>query len=271
MVNLLHGDCLELMKNIPDKSIDLILCDLPYNTTKLKWDIPIPFDVLWKQYERIIKSERAIVLFAQQPFTTLLISSNMKLWKYNWVWEKENGTNFMNSHYCPLKVTEDICVFGDGGISPSKGKHLRYFPQFVFGNPYIRKSRCGKRAITRQNDESAVIRDSGATGYVTKSDGRRYPTNVLTYNRDKEKYHPTQKPVALLEYLIETYTLAGETVLDNCLGSGSTGVAAVNTRRNFIGMEKDKFYYDIAKRRIDKASESQSLFNYEICSIVGGK
>ena len=244
-----NEDCLEAMKQIPDKSIHMILCDLPYGTSASSWDKKLPIDKLWYEYERIIMPNRAIVLFAQQPFTSLLITSNLKLWKYNWIWEKDNGTNFLNSHYCPLKITEDICVFGDGATSYIKtGENLIYNPQFTEGKPYTIKS-------GNQKSDSAVVR--GGTGgredvggFVTKSDGKRYPKNIIKFNRDKEKLHPTQKPVALCEYLIKTYTQEGELVLDNCMGSGTTAIACLNTNRNYIGFELDDTYFKIAVDRI---------------------
>lgn len=229
-MKLLHGDCLALMKDIPDKSIDMILCDLPYGTTACKWDEIIPFKPLWEQYERIIKDNGAIVLTASQPFTTMLINSNIKLFKYCWVWEKEQDVNFLMAKKQPLKVHEDIWVFYK--------KQCTYNPQMTMGKPYI----SGKG-------------DSGeVTGKVkkiqTKNAGTRYPKSIIRFNRERG-LQPTQKPVALLEYLIKTYTNEGETVLDNCMGSGTTGVACVNTNRNFIGIELDDKYFEIAKERIE--------------------
>lgn len=247
MIELLHGDCLNLMKQIPDKSVDMILCDLPYGTSASNWDKILPMAILWNEYKRIIKPNRAVVLFAQQPFTTFLISSNLEMWKYNWIWEKDNGANFLNSHYQPIKKTEDICVFGNGATSYVKdGNTLFYSPQMTEGKPYVCKS--GK-----QKSDSAVIRDNGAKegGVLTINNGFRYPTNVLKFNRDKEGYHPTQKPVALCEYLIKTYTNESDTVLDNCMGSGTTGVACKNLNRNFIGIELDFGYYMTAVERIN--------------------
>ena len=250
-VKLINGDCLDIMKKIEDKSIDMILCDLPYGTSASSWDKILPMNTLWKEYKRIIKPNRAIVLFAQQPFTSLLISSNLDMYKYNWIWEKDNGTNFMNAHYCPLKITEDICVFGTGATSFVKsGENLIYNPQFSIGTPY-------KITSGKQKENSAVVRagkgrreDVG--GYTTENDGKRYPKNLIKFNRDKDKLHPTQKPLALLEYLIHTYTNKYETVLDNCMGSGSTGIAAINTNRSFIGVELDSTYFDIAEKRINE-------------------
>lgn len=254
MTNLMHGDCLDLMKNIADKSVDMILCDLPYNTTGLKWDSLIDLKSLWYEYTRIIKDSCAIVLFAQQPFTTMLINSNIEHWKYNWIWEKESGTNFINANYCPMKVTEDICVFGNGAISYTKnGNKLKYYPQFSEGKPYV----C-KNGNSKKNAYAILHSNSKVCGWETKNDGKRYPKNILRFNRDKNKVHPTQKPVALLEYLIKTYTNEGETVLDNTMGSGSTGVACVDTGRNFIGIELDDNYFEIAKKRIEQAEKEKA-------------
>ena len=229
-IELMQGDCLEKMKEIPDKSIDMILCDLPYGTTACKWDIVIPFEPLWEQYERIIKDDGAIVLTASQPFTTTLINSNIKHFRYSWTWEKEQGVNFLMAKKQPLKVHEDVCIFSK--------RQTVYNPQMSEGKPYI----SGKG-------------DSGeVTGRVkkiqTKNKGTRYPRSIIQFKRETG-LHPTQKPVALLEYLIKTYTLEGETVLDNCMGSGSTGVACKNLNRNFIGIELDQTYFDIATKRIN--------------------
>ena len=232
MIKLLHGDCLERMKEIPDKSIDMVLCDLPYGTTQCKWDTIIPFEPLWQQYNRIIKDNGAIVLTASQPFTTTLINSNIKHFRYSWTWEKEQGVNFLMAKKQPLKVHEDVCVFSK--------RQTVYNPQMSEGKPYI----------SSKGDSGEV------TGRVkkiqTKNKGTRYPRSIIQFKRETG-LHPTQKPVALLEYLIKTYTLEGETVLDNCMGSGSTGVACVNANRNFIGIEKDTKYFEIAKSRIEKA------------------
>ena len=231
-MNLINGDCLEEMKNIKNGSIDMILCDLPYGTTACKWDIVIPFEPLWEQYERIIKDNGAIVLFGSEPFSSKLRISNIGLYKYDWIWEKEQGANFMLCKYQPYKVHENISVF-------SKKRHL-YYPQMTEGKPYI--SGKGTSGDITGNVEKVQ----------TKNYGTRYPRSIQRFNTDKSKgsLHPTQKPVDLLEYLIRTYTNEYETVLDNCMGSGSTGVACVNTNRNFIGIELDETYFNIAKERI---------------------
>lgn len=231
------GDCLELMKQIPDKSIDMILCDLPYGTTACKWDSIIPFEELWKEYDRIIKDDGAIVLFGSEPFSTKLRMSNLKNFKYDWIWEKEQGANFMLCKYQPYKVHEVISVFTH--------KTHRYYPQMTEGKPYI----------SGKGDSGEI---TGSVNKVqTKNKGTRYPRSIQKFNTDKAKgsFHPTQKPVALLEWLIKTYTNEGGIVLDNCMGSGSTCVAAVNTNRHYIGFELEEKYFDIACQRLDEAEE----------------
>lgn len=255
MIKLLQGDCLELMKNIPDKSIDMILCDLPFGTSACKWDSIIPFEQLWFEYERIIKDDGAIVLFGCQPFTSKLIVSNLKLYKYNWVWIKDNATNFLNKKYQAGKITEDICVFGKMATSYSKNGNMKYFPQMESGKPYKTTNNVKRRT-------NAVIR-SEIVNVTTDNKGTRYPNNVLYFNRDKDKLHSTQKPVALLEYLIKTYTNENDLVLDNCFGSCSTGIACINTNRNFLGIELDENYFNIGKERIEKRLNERSETNNE--------
>ena len=243
MIQLLHGDCLELMKDIPDKSIDMILCDLPYGTTsKNKWDSIIPFDGLWKAYNRIIKDNGAILLFGQPPFSSELIVSNKKMFRYEWIWQKTLPQGFLNSNKMPLRATENVSVFYK--------KLPMYNPQMKDGKPYdkgIRKANC-----TMNYGDFGETIDKNETG-------RRFPTNVLAFSNGNHKniLHPTQKPVALLSYFIKTYTNEGDTVLDNCMGSGSTGVACVNLKRNFIGMELKEEYFKIAEERINNARLNQ--------------
>lgn len=225
-----NGDCLTGMRLIADKSIDLILCDLPYGTTRNKWDTVIPFEALWRQYERIIKDNGAIVLFSDGLFTAQLIQSNIKLWRYNLVWDKGQGTDFLNANVKPLKCHEDIVIFYK--------KKPTYNKQYWYGKPY--KVTSGKGS-ENYDDYDPV---------TTESDGRRNPLTILRYCRDKDKLHPTQKPIALLEYIIKTYTNEGDTVLDNCFGSGSTLVAALNCNRACIGFEKEAKYFDIASDRL---------------------
>lgn len=227
------GDCLELMRDLPDNSVDLILCDLPYGTTACKWDSVIPFEPLWVEYRRIAKRNAAIVLTASQPFTTALITSNMREFKYCWVWEKEQGVNFLNAKKQPMKVHEDICVFYR--TQPT------YNPQMTGGKPYI-----------SGNGDSGEV--TGSVKKVqTKNGGTRYPRSVQAIKRETGM-HPTQNPVALMEYMVRTYTNEGDLVLDNCMGSGTTGVACVNTGRRFIGMEMDPGYFKIAQGRISEAA-----------------
>ena len=235
MINLQQGDCLELMKGIPDGSVDMILCDLPYGTTANKWDTVIPFDKLWQQYGRVIKNNGAIALFGQEPFSSYLRLSNYKTYRYDWIWEKSRAAGFYNANKMPLRCKENITIFY---------KHLpTYNPQKTKGTPYYHKA---------TKNRSGSIYGSNSKSTDTQSDGDRYPRDVIKFNNViRSLSHPTQKPVALLEYLIKTYTNENETVLDNTMGSGSTGVACVNTHRNFIGMELDPKYFEIAKNRIN--------------------
>lgn len=247
-VKLLQGDCLELMKNIPDKSIDMILCDLPYGTTACKWDEIIPFEPLWYQYERIIKDNGAIVLFASQPFTSKLIMSNLNLYKYCWIWEKDNASNFFAAKFQPLNNTEDIVVFSKGGCNNGTKNPVRYYPQGVIK---IDKDVVNGKSVGGKVGQAH--KTSMKEGRQYKQTTTNYPFKTLKFKRDKTSLHPTQKPVELLEYLIKTYTEEGDLVLDNTMGSGSTGEACFNTNRNFIGMELDENYFNIAKERIENA------------------
>lgn len=240
-----QGDCLELMKEVPDKSIDMILCDLPYGTSACKWDTVIPFEDLWREYERIIKDDGAIVLFGSEPFSSNLRMSNLKLYKYDWKWEKPSGANFLNFKYQPAKVHEDIMVFGKMATSYSKKGTMIYNPQMEEGKPYSQKS--GKQ---KQDYGNSTVR-TPIEQVITENKGTRYPRSIQKFSLDKDKLHPTQKPVALLEYLIKTYTNENDVVLDNCMGSGSTCIAAINTGRQYIGFELDEHYFEIAKERIE--------------------
>ena len=251
MIDLRHGDCLELMKDIPDKSIDMILCDLPYGTTNCKWDNIIPFKPLWEQYNKIIKDNGAIVLFAQQPFTTLLISSNINEFRHNIVWHKDKCANFIQAKNQPRKTIEDIIVFskeGSGFVHNAKNK-CTYNPQMVNRKPRKRMKKTEKSENMIEIRRSSGVFKQGEDFIADKS----YPENIVYFKTEhKNRLHPTQKPVPLLEYLIKTYTNEGEVVLDNCMGSGSTGVACKNTGRKFIGIEKEEKYFNIAKERIEK-------------------
>ncbi len=235
-IKLIQGDCLEKMKDIPDKSIDMILCDLPYGTTACKWDAVIPFEPLWEQYKRIIKDRGAIVLFGSEPFSSALRISNIKEYKYDWVWNKITARGHLVAKIRPMQQSESISVFGKGKIN--------YYP--------IMEER--DKPVTGTERKRTDIMGGISTGY-TKVYTHKYPKTLLTFQPVCGGLHPTQKPVALLEYLIKTYTLEGETVLDNCMGSGSTGVACINTNRNFIGIELDEGYFKIAQDRISTAGK----------------
>lgn len=240
MINLMHGDCLELMKTIDDKSVDMILCDLPYGCTAARnWDNVIPFKPLWEQYNRIIKNNGAVVLFGIEPFSSELRLSNLKNYRYDWIWKKNVGTGFLNANRMPMRSYEMISVF------------YKKLPQYNI------QKRIGFKpySTTRKGTKSNVYRTyKGATS--TSVDGERYPTSILEFPcvNQKDRMHPTQKPVALLEYLIRTYTNEYDIVLDNCMGSGSTGVACKNLNRGFIGIEKDDNYFNIAKNRIENCN-----------------
>lgn len=247
-IELHNGDCLELMANIPSESIDMILCDLPYGTTACKWDNVIPFEPLWEQYNRIIKGNGAIVLFGSEPFSTLLRYSNLKMYKYDWVWVKSRTVGFLNAKNAPLKKHEYVHVFSKGMTANNSKNRMCYHPQGLIEVNKIKKS-------VKQGEDTVVgSRPSRQKDYICTH--TRYPNSIIYFDNEKKQCHPTQKPVALCEYLINTYTNENETVLDNCMGSGSTGVACVNTGRNFIGIELNSNYYEIAQKRIDEAKES---------------
>ena len=234
-----NEDCLEGMKKIENKSVDMILCDLPYGTTRNKWDTVIPLEQLWEQYERVIKDNGAIVLTASQPFTTILAYSNIKYFRYEWIWNKPNSTGFQLANKRPLKKHENILVFYK--------KQPLYNPQGLKKCEKLNKrGGIGKNWSEMKSDE-----------YIQK--WTNYPTQTLNFKYDKSKCHPTQKPVALFEYLIKTYTNEGDTVLDNCMGSGTTAIAAINTNRNYIGFELDEEYYNLANERISKTLKDENL------------
>jgi site-specific DNA-methyltransferase (adenine-specific) len=248
--DLRPGDCLDVMAELAPASVDLILCDLPYGTTACKWDSVIPFEPLWAQYRRIAKPNAAIVLTASQPFTSALVLSNPSEFRHEWIWKKNSGPNFAAVKYQPMKEHESVLVFS------------RETPTY---NP-IKQERApsGKERVktpVKSNSTGAgEVYGNIKAGVHTMLDELRYPSSVQPFNRERG-LHPTQKPVALMEYLIRTYTNEGETVLDNCMGSGTTGVACANTGRNFIGIERDPGYFDIARKRIEAAHESHSLLD----------
>lgn len=235
--NIYNCDCIEGMKFIPDNTVDCILCDLPYQMTKNSWDISIPLNILWDEYKRIIKTDGTIILFGNQPFSSHLVLSNLEMFKYSLVWEKNKFSDFMNAKKKPLKIHEDILIF--------YGNTHKYNPQYTIDKPY-----------TKWNTQNAVDENTNYNQYnssVSSSNGKRYPTTVLKFNRVPYPVHPTQKPTDLLEWLILSYTNIGDVILDNCIGSGSTGVAAINTKRNIIGFETSEEYYNIAVKRIKEA------------------
>lgn len=248
---LWNGDCLELMKDIPDKSIDAIICDLPYGTTQNKWDSVIPFKKLWNEYERIIKDNGAIVLTAQQPFTSALIMSNPKIYKYNWVYQKNKSTGFLNAKKQPLNDYEDICVFYK--------KQCTYNPQMTVAEKTY------KRGNVKRKKSDCYGKEKDFNQVET---GLRYPKRIQYFNNNKtqEQKHSTQKPLELLKYLVRTYTNENDWVLDNTCGSNTTGIACYDLNRNYIGIEKDIDIYNVAKERVEKnillrANEPKTLFD----------
>jgi len=245
-INKIHqGDCLELMEEIEDKSVDMILCDLPYGTTACKWDTIIPFDKLWKQYERIIKDNGAIVLTASQPFTSALVMSNLKLFKHEWIWEKQKASNFMSFKFQPAKYHENILIF-------CKGK-INYYPiKWEISEDKKDKRKTINNPITNKDCHLGSIKR-----IRNADDGFRYPKSIIKVDKSINKnLHLTQKPVELFKYLIRTYSNKGDLVLDNCIGSGTTAVACKQLNRNFIGIEKEQKYVDIANKRLEQQNLS---------------
>ena len=242
MIDLHNGDCLEIMKGIPDGSVDMVLTDPPYGTTACKWDSVIPFEPMWAELKRIIKPNGAIVLFGSEPFSSMLRCSNLKMFKYDWVWNKTKPQGFLNAKARPLVEHELIHVFSSGTCT-STSKTMTYNPQGLF---------VVNRTLINTNTETMGDRDGRKAGSSYKQTQSGYPRSILRYSHDQSKLHPTQKPVALLEYLIKTYTQENETVLDFTMGSGSTMIACLNTNRKGIGIELDKHYFDVATKRINE-------------------
>lgn len=247
---LYHGDCLDIMQQIPENSVDCVICDLPYGTTHCLWDSIIPFDKLWNSYNRICKKNAAICLFGTEPFSSYLRLSNIKNYKYDLIWEKESITNFMQVKRRFGKSTENIILFYK--------EQCLYNPQMV---EYSGK-RISNKPKNKSNQSLTTVDNKDFKINPYQDNGQRYPKDILRFNRVKKcsTLHPTQKPVELLEYLIKTYTNEGMTVLDNCMGSGSTGIACLNTNRYFIGIEKDGNYFNVAKQRIENHKVQQKLF-----------
>lgn len=237
--NIYNMDCLEGMKQIPDGSIDAIICDLPYGTTRNQWDSVIPLDKMWAEYRRITKPNAAIVLFSQQPFTSALVMSNPQMFRYEWIWQKSRVTGHLNAKKMPMKIHENVLVFYD--TLPT------YNPQFTKGEPYV--IHCDGHSTNYGYQAGAVI----------VNEGIRYPQDIIEYTSEMDTFHPTQKPVDLLRYLILTYTNEGDTVLDNCMGSGTTAIACIKERRHFIGFELSKEYFDKAVRRIKNEQRQTTI------------
>jgi len=240
MIQLYQGECLEVMRTLPDNSVDMVLCDLPYGTTACAWDAVIPFEPLWVEYRRLCKG--AVVLTASQPFTTVMIASNIRDFAYTWVWDKRFAANFVQAKRMPLRIHEDVVVFCRSGKTPT------YYPQMMPRDTPIKKggNKQSSAIPIRQTDTAAAFTVAGKT-YDEKC-----PETIIEFNcREGRGLHPTQKPVALMEYMIRTYTKEGDVVLDNTMGSGTTGVACVNMSRGFIGIERDEGYFKIAQDRIN--------------------
>tara|TARA_B100000927_G_scaffold269865_1_gene245565 strand:+ start:2401 stop:3240 length:840 start_codon:yes stop_codon:yes gene_type:complete len=264
-IKLYNGECLEVMSGIDESSVDLILCDLPYGTTDrtggdrlLKWDTVIPLDKLWSEYKRILKPKGAVVLTSDQPFTSQLIMSNIDWFKYEWIWKKKKTTGFLLANHRPMKQTEDVVVFspaGASGASFKSGNGMTYNPQGLIEKKIVKKNnakRLGKflHNVEHMGKGNKLLHE---TEYEQKY--TNYPSEIIEFGLDKDSFHPTQKPIALMEYLIRTYSNEGETVLDNCMGSGTTGVASKNTKRKFIGIELSEEYFHKAKERIEKSND----------------
>jgi len=248
-IHLMHGDCLERMKEIPDGSVDMILTDPPYGTTECKWDSIIPLVPMWEQLKRVIKPSGAIVMTSAQPFTSTLILSCTELFKYQLVWKKSKVSHFAQAPYRFLTEHEDICVFSNGGTAKNANVRMAFNPQGLVD--------CDK-TMSGLKTNSSKHRAGRATQSEYKQTKTGYPKSILEFNSESNTVHPTQKPVALMEYLIKTYTNEGETVLDFTMGSGTTGVACVNLNRNFIGIELDDKYFEIAKERITAKSITET-------------
>ncbi|MEI7587666.1 site-specific DNA-methyltransferase [Runella sp.] len=247
-----HGDCLEIMPNIPDKSVDMILCDLPYGSTQCHWDSIIPFEPLWRQYERIIKNNGAIVLTASQPFTSALVMSNPRWFKYDWIWEKSRVTNVLNAKKQPLRCKEDVLIF---------------YPLQPIYNPQ------GVSIVNKMVGTGATNanKNGNCTGKITQTNNGKYfqeignyPRQILKFPSDSNTIHPTQKPVALFEYLIKTYTNEGDVILDNCAGSFTTAIAAMNTNRDYICIEQDDTYFELGCKRIAEHEQRVVQLEFEI-------
>ena len=260
-IQLYYGDCLEQMKRIPDNSVDLVLCDLPYGTTKCKWDTVIPLDALWAHYKRIVKKPTGVVvLFGQQPFTSMLISSNYEWFKYNLIWKKNKTTQFLLANYRPMKCTEDICVFSKGGAAAASRTtgNMTYNPQGLVAVD-IKKKNSEKRIGKMLNQAHHLGPNNKLTGDSEYSQKfTNYPNELIEFDVEYDTVHETQKPVPLIEYLIQTYSNVGGMVLDNTMGSGTTGVGCIRQKRRFIGIESMEKYFKLSKYRIQATLKTPS-------------
>jgi site-specific DNA-methyltransferase (adenine-specific) len=255
-IRIAHGDCLEVMKTIPSDSVHLVLCDLPYGSTRCKWDSVIDTDKLWEEYKRIlVKPTGVVALFSQQPFTTKLISANYDWYKYNLIWKKNKTTQFLLANYRPMKCTEDICVFSPGGAAAAsrhKG-NMTYNPQDLVPVNIVKKN-SEKRIGKMLNQKHHLGQNNKLISNAEyKQSFTNYPTEILEFDIESDTIHETQKPVKLIEYLIKTYSNPNETVLDNTMGSGTTGIGCILTNRKFVGIELEKKYFDLSKERLQKA------------------
>jgi site-specific DNA-methyltransferase (adenine-specific) len=276
-VKLLQGNCLELMKKIPDGKVDLICCDLPYGTTDthgtkkksnrfLEWDNIIPLDELWKEYKRILKPNGVVCLTADQPFTSQLIMSNLPWFKYELIWKKNITTGFLLANYRPMKQTEDVVIFSEGGASAAAkkaGNAMTYNPQGLIEKKVTKKNNKKRLGKFLMNEEFLGKNNSLLSEKEYSQEYTNYPKEIIEFPMDRGSIHPTQKPVSLMEYLVMTYSNEGETVLDNTMGSGTTGVACVRTNRNFIGIELSEEYFNKAKERIDSEVENLKKLDKE--------
>ena len=274
MQTIIHGDCLDEMMEIPEESIDMILCDLPYGITACKWDTVIPFIPLWEHYNRIIKDNGAIVLFGSEPFSSALRMSNIKNYKYDWVWEKQKASNFIGAKHQPLKHHEIISVFNVKGYNPQKYNVIEiedilsmtkkqlvdYHKNRNFDNFGV----VDKRKNVNNETSNKELIGSDITRIRNKDDGTRFPKSIIKINKEARNVHPTQKPVALFEYLIKTYTNEGDLVLDNCAGSFTTAIASENLKRNWICIEKEEEYCDIGRKRITENRERLRILDNKI-------
>ena len=248
MINLINNDCFVALTELADESIDLILCDLPYNETGNKWDKAFDLQAVCKEFERLVKQDGAIVLTGTFRFGVRLFNAMPHLYKYDLVWEKENGTNVPNVNLQPFRVHEGIYVFGKGRVTNGKKTPMKYYPQKTVGEPY-----CNTRGTSSKNWKGSNLKKL----HTTTNTGERHPKTIQKFSRERERLHPTQKPVALLEFLIKSYTQPNDLVLDCVMGSGSTGVACLNTGRSFIGIEADNSYFEIAQKRISEIGAAE--------------